>query len=556
MVVGAKMTIQHVPSKGRISIMKIQNFTVHKRHSVIKAVYGALLAVLALASVFIDPVQIFTNWYVQLAEGKFVFEMWQRPTYELRSEVYVFNYTNVREYLAGEHAVMKLQEIGPFKFLEHRTNDNLTVDSALGVMRMRPNTDLEFLPEESVAHYRDVQLTVPNIALIAISTFIADKLGYFANAGAYYSISALGSTLFKNLTAEELIWGYYDPIVSIANKLLPGWIDFEKIGILDRFYAKRPETAEVEIGDASRRFSINLWNDSPGILEQGFTDLNTSVPCNRIKGSYEGLMFPPMMSKDTVFPIYRRQACRIYPFSFAEEVNGEQGFKYYRYELQESAFSKSSEYACPCSHNCLPEGFVDVSNCYYGFPITLSKPHFVGADPAQQKYFEGMKPEIMTENSQFFLEPTIGVPLSLSINVQINIAVRMSSGNPITKPVKDKILPIMRLSVYCNEAPKEVINLLWLRLVIAPPLVLAIQVALFLLGTLVTAQGAYRIWKPQYKLIEQKEKTPARRKSAERRRSSIVLNMSDNCAFKDDDDLAKEAVSLLAITEEDGDFPI
>lgn len=31
--------------------------------------------------------------------------------------------------------------------------------------------------------------------------------------------------------------------------------------------------------------------------------------------------------------------------------------------------------------------------------------------------------------------------------------------------------------------------------------------------------------------------------------------MSDNSAFKDDDDLAKEAVSLLAITEEDGDLP-
>lgn len=31
--------------------------------------------------------------------------------------------------------------------------------------------------------------------------------------------------------------------------------------------------------------------------------------------------------------------------------------------------------------------------------------------------------------------------------------------------------------------------------------------------------------------------------------------MSDNIGFKDDDDLAKEAVSLLAITEEDGDMP-
>lgn len=67
-----------------------------------------------------------------------------------------------------------------------------------------------------------------------MSTLAADKLGYFANAGAYYSMSALGSKLFKDLTVQEMFWGYNDPIVSIANTLLPGWIDFRKIGLLDR----------------------------------------------------------------------------------------------------------------------------------------------------------------------------------------------------------------------------------------------------------------------------------------------------------------------------------
>lgn len=70
--------------------------------------------------------------------------------------------------------------------------------------------------------------------LQAISTLLADKMGYFANAGAYYSISALGPKLFINMTAEGLLWGYDDPLVNIANKFLPGWIDFGKIGIMDR----------------------------------------------------------------------------------------------------------------------------------------------------------------------------------------------------------------------------------------------------------------------------------------------------------------------------------
>lgn len=67
-----------------------------------------------------------------------------------------------------------------------------------------------------------------------MSTLAADKLGYLPNAGAYYSITAMGSKLFSKLTINELFWGYKDPLVSIANTLLPGWIDFGKLGVLDR----------------------------------------------------------------------------------------------------------------------------------------------------------------------------------------------------------------------------------------------------------------------------------------------------------------------------------
>lgn len=42
-----------------------------------------------------------------------------------------------------------------------------------------------------------------------------------------------------------------------------------------QFYAPREETAEVELKEVTRRFSINTWNNSSGLVEQGFTDLNT-----------------------------------------------------------------------------------------------------------------------------------------------------------------------------------------------------------------------------------------------------------------------------------------
>ncbi|XP_045767520.1 scavenger receptor class B member 1-like [Maniola jurtina] len=550
MVLGAKKAMQHVPSKGRISIMRIQNFTVQKRQSVIRAVYGSFLIVFAVVLVAADPATIVTNWYLDVQEGKLIYRMWNKPTYEVFSEVFVFNYTNVDQYLSGDDNQLQLEEIGPFLFREIRENENITIDRDRGVMTMNPTLRLEFLPDESVAHYKDVQIMVPNVALLAISTLLADNTGYFVNVGAYYSITALGSKLFRNMTAGELLWGYDDPLVSLASKLLPGWIDFGKIGILDRFYAPRKEEVEVELKNLSRKFSINTWNGLTGLPEQGFSDWNTSIPCNQVKGTYEALMLTPGLNKDLELPVFRKQACRTYPFTFLEEVTGPSGFKFYRYMMAESSFNKTSRYACDCTKNCLPDGFVDISSCYYGFPITLSKPHFLDVDPVNQGHYRGFSPDPIKHRSILDVEPVSGVNLAVTSNIQINIAVRTSAGNPITKPFKNKVVPILWFSLYCREAPSEVINLLWLRLVLAPPLIITVAVLLLVVGMILGIQGFYRIWRPRYKLVQKEQKT--RKKSVEKRRNSVVLNMSDNDGF-DEQELAKEAVSLLAITEEDGD---
>lgn len=111
---------------------------------------------------------------------------------------------------------------------------------------------------------------------------------------------------------------------------------------------------------------------------------------------------------------------------------------------------------------------------------------------------------------------------------------------------------------FCKAPPSDVVTLLRLRLIYAPPLVITLNVILFAIGLVLAAQGLHRIWKPKYKIIPPKDiPTPIiRRKSSERRRSSVILNMAENVAFnfKDDEDLAKEAVSLLAINEEDSEF--
>lgn len=46
---------------------------------------------------------------------------------------------------------------------------------------------------------------------------------------------------------------------------------------------------------------------------------------------------------------------------------------------------------------------------------------------------------------------TMGVPIALEIKIQVNLAVRTSPGNPITKPFKDKVLPLIWLSMVSHS---------------------------------------------------------------------------------------------------------
>ncbi|XP_045496395.1 scavenger receptor class B member 1-like [Colias croceus] len=549
MVLGPKKAIQHVPSKGRISIMKIQNFTVQKRQSVVTLVYGSLLIIVGMVSMIIDPITIVTNWYAEIKEGKFIYNMWSNPTYEVFSDVYIFNYTNVKEFLRGEDKVLKVQELGPYKFQEMRTNENITIDKERGVMTMNPVIKLKFLPDQSVRHYNDT-VVVPNIALLAISTLLADQgLGYLANAAAYYTIKALDSELFKEMTAGEFLWGYEDPLVKVASSLVPGWIDFGKIGIMDRFYAQRREEVEVELRDPKTRYSINTWNKLPGLPEQGFKTLNTSIPCNRLKGTFEGLMLPPNYNTSNPIPVFRKQACRVHPFAFQRSFVGDLGFSVTRFQMEESAFNKTNRYACDCTDHCLPDGFVDIGSCYYGFPIALSKPHFLDTDPQQQAFFEGMHPDPVRHASHVDIETRLGVPMALETNIQVNIAVRSAAGNPVAAPLARRVLPLIWLSLYCKGPPPEVASILRLRFVIAPPLLLTLEILSIISGIALITHSVLRMWRPKYKLVQQEDKPM---KVVERRKTSLVLNMADTFS---DDELAKEAVSLLAIREEDMDLP-
>lgn len=54
---------------------------------------------------------------------------------------------------------------------------------------------------------------------------------------------------------------------------------------------------------------------------------------------------------------------------------------------------------------CLPYGLLDVSDCYYGFPIALSYPHFLDCDESLAANIIGTQPNRSQHETYFMIQP-------------------------------------------------------------------------------------------------------------------------------------------------------
>lgn len=54
---------------------------------------------------------------------------------------------------------------------------------------------------------------------------------------------------------------------------------------------------------------------------------------------------------------------------------------------------------------CLPAGLLDISECYYGFPIALSYPHFLDTDQKVVDQIEGLRPNRSDHETYFMIQP-------------------------------------------------------------------------------------------------------------------------------------------------------
>ncbi|XP_045458032.1 scavenger receptor class B member 1 [Melitaea cinxia] len=357
---------------------------------------------------------------LRLWNGSLSYSYWQRPGVIRLTKVYIFNVTNPQGFLEnGEKP--KLNEVGPFVYREDMEKVNIKFHDN-DTVTYQHNKILRFVPELSVD--KNQKLVVPNIPLLTVTSFSPNLAGWLFNL----LVSGLAITYrerakpFVHVTAEELVFGYNDPLVTLAHYFYPkGKRPNSQMGLLLARNGTLEEVSTIYAGQDMEKFGyldkLNGLDHLPYWPES---------PCNDIRAS-EGSFFPPkLIAKSDIVYVYDKDLCRIMPFKYRKSL--------YKEGIQAGLYTPPSNFLenadineankCYCQNDkCPPRGIQNISPCQYNAPVYLSYPHFYDAEPSLLEEFEGLKPDQKKHESYILLQQKIGVPIEAQVRVQLNIKV-------------------------------------------------------------------------------------------------------------------------------------
>ncbi|XP_055729661.1 scavenger receptor class B member 1-like isoform X4 [Salvelinus fontinalis] len=294
-----------------------------------------------------------------------------------------------------------------------------------------------FEPSMSVGNESDV-VTIPNMLVLGAAVMMEDLP---------FAVRLMISTTFKTFnegpfltkSVGKLMWGYDSKLVDFLNKWLPGMLPSTgKFGLFAEFNNSNTGLFTIHTGKDDIRLihKVDSWN--------GLTKLtNWKTPqCNMINGT-AGQMWPPFMTKESTLPFYSPDACRSLEMVYQREGIME-GIPLYRYVAPKTLFANGSDYApnegfCPCRQS----GLLNVSSCRSNSPVFISHPHFYNADPVLLDYVQGLQPTEDQHGLFIDIHPETGVPLNVSIRLQLNLYMKKVSGITETGKISEVMMPMM-----------------------------------------------------------------------------------------------------------------
>lgn len=466
---------------------------------------GFILMALSYTIHIVNPLEVIKSMAMKMEEGSFAFNLWKEPPVNIYIKVFIFNITNAEEFLTKKDTKLKFKEVGPYVYREHLENVNITFNSN-NTVTFTPLRTLHFEPELSVGDPKVDTLIVTNIPLLGITSML-HRSSLAMNLALTTLVSYLDTKPFKNITVDEFLWGYEEPLVKVAGSILPSWINFRKFGLLDRLLDEGVNTITMRIAsekpnrtEAERAYQIDQYNGHPGLPQWGYEPDKTRTKCSNVQGAIEGILFPRNLTPNQNFSVYRKAFCRTLPVVFDKRSFSERGIPVLVFKMGDNALDspdRNPDNKCYCEDegSCLPSGLSDISPCYYDIPVALSLPHFYKADPKLLEAVDGLAPDAERHRSTISIEPDLGLPVFLRTTIQLNLVVHKTRFSPRVKPFDNMMIPVFWLEVEMNGLPDSINRLLDLMVFIAPPLQKAVIWILFFTGfaLLIVASVGY-VW--------------------------------------------------------------
>ncbi|XP_029051000.1 scavenger receptor class B member 1-like [Osmia bicornis bicornis] len=393
---------------------------------------------------------------LELRNGTPTFLYWQQPPVDLTVKVYVFNYTNLKEFESGNATRLRVQEVGPFVYQEslRRVNVQLHENKTVTYQEKRSYRWISGLSEDEI-------VIVPNVLLIS-ALAKSRNLMYIMQIMLTTMLSSVGAKPFLELTVGEYLWGYEDELFEMAKLVAPAKqpIAYDKFGILAMKNGVSADRITIHTGIDDLR-NLGMIQRINGMEHHHVWE---DEHCDRIYGT-DGSMFPPhwIAQPNNTLYVYVKDACRRLPLVY-ERRGFANGIPTLRYKLPSNVFTPTTNKdSCFCpkeSHDslrrtCPPVGTLNVSACKFGSPMLVSFPHFYAGDESLFQRIEGLEPDQERHESYIELHPRLGIVVDTKMRFQLNLEVQKAVGVPFSGSMEDgSILPLIWMDSGIEEMPE------------------------------------------------------------------------------------------------------
>ncbi|XP_078410748.1 scavenger receptor class B member 1 isoform X1 [Cetorhinus maximus] len=408
-----------------------------KVRSWILGLAGVLLLIFAVGLLVTVPVilkqQVTAKVQIDPDSG-LAYTMWRDIPVPLYMSLYLFEVKNPQEILYGEKPV--LEERGPYVYREYRWKSNITFHNNYTVS-YREYKRYHFCSERSAGSESD-EIVLPNVLALG-AALMAEDLPYALKLIFSTALKTFNETPFIKKSVKEIMWGYDDPLVDFLNRIFPGIIPFKgKFGLFVEMNNSNAGlfTVYTGVNNIAKVHLVDNWN---GLKEVNYW---RSDQCNMINGT-AGEMWPPFMTPSDALTFFSPDSCRTLELVF-QKSGRTFGIPSFRYIAPKTMFANGTVYPpnegfCPCRQS----GVLNVSTCRHNVQVFISYPHFYNADPALWEAVSGLHPNEKDHALFIDIHPLTGIPLKISIKLQLNLFVKAVHGIKETGNIQPVLLPLL-----------------------------------------------------------------------------------------------------------------